>query len=75
MRKKTILLILALFLTAVTQGAWAQKNLLDGVFSVSATKKVSFAQGNLQATYNGSNWSWAFAESGTTSATPQATPR
>ncbi len=32
------------------------------MFSVSATKKVSFAQGNLQATYNGSNWSWAFAE-------------
>ena len=62
MRKTKLLSLLALLLTAVTQGTWAQKNLLDGVFSVSATKKVSFAQGNLQATYNGSNWSWAFAE-------------
>ena len=35
--------------------------LLKGHFSVSATKKVSFSQGNLQATYNGSSWSWAFA--------------
>ena len=35
--------------------------LLKGYFSVSATKKVSFSQGNLQATYNGSSWSWAFA--------------
>ena len=62
MRKTKLLSLLALLLTAVTQGTWAQKNLLDGVFTVSATKKVSFAQGNLQATYNGSNWSWAFAE-------------
>ncbi len=62
MRKTKLLSLLALLLTAVTQGTWAQGNLLDGVFSVSATKKVSFAQGNLQATYNGSNWSWAFAE-------------
>lgn len=62
MMKTRILSIVALLLTAVTQGTWAQRNLLDGVFSVSATKKVSFAQGNLQATYNGSNWSWAFAE-------------
>ena len=35
--------------------------LLKGHFSVSPTKKVSFSQGNLQATYNGSSWSWAFA--------------
>ena len=62
MRKTKLLSLLALLLTAVTQGTWAQSNLLDGVFSVSASKKVSFAQGNLQATYNGSNWSWAFAE-------------
>ena len=34
----------------------------QGQFSVSATKKVYFSQGNLQATYNGSAWSWAFAE-------------
>lgn len=30
-------------------------------FSVSATKKVYFSKGNLQATYNGSSWTWAFA--------------
>ena len=35
---------------------------LAGVFSVSATKKVQFSQGNLQATYDGTNWTWAFAE-------------
>ena len=34
---------------------------LAGVFSVSATKKVWFSQGNLQATYDGTNWTWAFA--------------
>ena len=36
--------------------------LLAGKFSVSATQKVRFSQGNLQATYNGTLWSWAFAE-------------
>jgi uncharacterized protein (TIGR02145 family) len=35
---------------------------LSGKFSVSDTKQVYFSKGNLQATYNGSNWSWAFAE-------------
>ena len=35
---------------------------LAGVFSVSATKKVWFSQGNLQATYDGTKWTWAFAE-------------
>jgi hypothetical protein len=34
---------------------------LSGVFSVGDTKKVYFSKGNLQATYNGSSWSWAFA--------------
>ena len=47
-RSKTKLLsLLALLLCAVTQGAWAQTGILNGVFSVSETKKVSFAQGNL----------------------------
>ena len=36
--------------------------LLAGKFSVSATKQVQFSQGNLQATYDGTNWTWAFAE-------------
>ena len=30
-------------------------------FSASSTKKVIFAPGNLQATYDGSNWAWNFA--------------
>jgi uncharacterized protein YjdB len=34
---------------------------LAGVFSVSDTKKVRFSQGNLRATYDGTNWTWAFA--------------
>ena len=34
---------------------------LIGQFSVSADKKVYFSKGNLQATYNGSAWTWAFA--------------
>lgn len=41
--------------TQLKQGA------LFGTFSVSGSKKVRFSQGNLQATYNGSNWTWAFA--------------
>lgn len=35
--------------------------LMDGEFSVSTTTKVHFSQGNLQATYNGSAWTWSFA--------------
>ena len=35
---------------------------IPGVFSVDGTKKVYFSKGNLQATWNGSAWSWAFAE-------------
>ena len=30
-------------------------------FKVSDTKQVYFSKGNLQATYNGSSWTWAFA--------------
>ncbi len=37
------------------------EGLLNGKFSISATNQVYFSQGNLQATYNGSAWSWAFA--------------
>ena len=35
---------------------------LTGLFSVSATKKVWFSKGNLRATYDGTDWTWAFAE-------------
>ena len=35
---------------------------LNGFFTINASgDKVQFSQGNLQATYNGSAWSWAFA--------------
>ena len=34
---------------------------LPGVFSVSDTKQVRFSPGNLQATYDGSMYSWGFA--------------
>ena len=33
-----------------------------GQFSVSATKKVTFSSGNLQATWDGTSWNWHFAE-------------
>lgn len=39
----------------------AQKGMLPGTFSVGGGKKVHFSQGNLQATYDGSIWTWAFA--------------
>ena len=36
---------------------------LSGKFTIDAAgHKVNFSQGNLQATYNGSSWTWAFAE-------------
>ena len=38
-----------------------KSGLLAGKFSVSATKQVQFSQGNLQATYDGTKWIWAFA--------------
>lgn len=34
---------------------------LPGVFSVSSTQTVKFSKGNLQASYDGSTWTWAFA--------------
>lgn len=34
---------------------------LPGKFSVSSTKQVYFSTGNLQATYNGSGYTWGFA--------------
>lgn len=59
--KRKILFLLSLLLTAVTQGTWAQTGIVNGSFSVSATKSVCFSHGNLQATYDGSSWTWAFA--------------
>ena len=34
---------------------------INGKFSVSSNKQVYFSKGNLQATYDGSSWTWAFA--------------
>lgn len=34
---------------------------LPGVFSVSSTQIIKFSKGNLQASYDGSAWSWTFA--------------
>ena len=47
---------------ATSDAAAEESDLLAGVFSVSSTKKVCFSKGNLQATYNGTDWTWAFAE-------------
>ena len=49
-----------------TASASAPEGAINGLFSVSnnggiTTKQVYFSQGNLQATYDGSAWSWAFA--------------
>ena len=47
MKHKRLLFLLVLLMTAVT-GAWAQTGMINGLFSVSATKKVYFSKGNLQ---------------------------
>jgi len=60
MRKNKLLLLLVLLMTAAT-GAWAQ-SALTGAFTINADgDQVQFSSGNLQATYNGTAWSWAFA--------------
>ena len=45
---------------SIAGGTWTLTSTLPK-FSVSSTKQVYFSKGNLQATYNGSAWSWAFA--------------
>ena len=35
---------------------------VSGMFSVGSDTKVIFSKGNLQATYDGTSWTWAFAE-------------
>ena len=46
---------------AASNGYSVSWKMTSGKFSVSDSKKVSFSKGNLQATYDGSNWTWAFA--------------
>jgi hypothetical protein len=61
MKTSKFLVALALLL-AIAQGTWAEGE-LTGRFTVNASgKQVCFSQGNLQATYDGSAWSWALAE-------------
>ncbi len=57
MRQKTRLLTLLVLLAAVVTGAWAQTGMINGLFSVSPTKRVYFSKGNLQ--YDGTNWKFA----------------
>jgi len=59
--KRTLFSILALLL-AVAQGTWAADEKPGSYFTVNADgAKVAFSQGNLQATFNDSKWTWAFA--------------
>lgn len=46
----------------VTRSASGTPTPAAGQFSVSATKKVTFSSGNLQATWDGTSWNWHFAE-------------
>ena len=53
--------------TILTQGTYTYPTelpagIINGLFSVSATKKVYFSKGNLQATYKNSSWTWSFAD-------------
>ena len=43
-------------------GAPLPEGALTGAFSINADgDKIAFSKGNLQATYGGSDWTWAFA--------------
>ena len=46
---------------AASNGYSVSWRMTSGKFSVSSQQKVYFSKGNLQATYNGSSWTWAFA--------------
>ena len=59
MKQKQLLFLLALLMTAAT-GAWAQTGMINGLFSVSPTKRVYFSKGNLQ--YDGTNWKFAASQ-------------
>lgn len=53
-------LFLSLLLAVTTVSMYATEGAMRGIFSVSATKKVCFSQGNLQ--YQASTGTWRFAE-------------
>ena len=46
----------------ITRNASGTPTPAAGQFSVSDTKKVTFSSGNLQATWDGTSWTWHFAE-------------
>lgn len=56
--------IILLLLVVVSSISMYAADALSGEFSVSASKKVAFSKGNLQATTTdlGANWMWGFAE-------------
>ena len=59
MRKILLTFVAAMCCASImaTEGA------LPGIFTINADgDKVQFSRGNLQATYDGSNWTWGFAE-------------
>ena len=60
---KRMLAAVATTLLFMAQSAWATGE-LPGIFSVSATKKVQFSQGNLQAVFAsaGNSCAWQFAD-------------
>ena len=59
MNRTKQLIISLLTLLCCSTGAWAEGE-LKGLFTVNAGgDKVQFSQGNLQATYDGSDWTWA----------------
>ena len=62
MKRTKQLIISLLTLLCCSTGVWAEGE-LKGLFTINDNgDKVQFSQGNLQATYDGSDWSWAFAK-------------
>ena len=62
MNRTKQLIISLIALLCCSTGAWAEGE-LKGLFTINDNgDKVQFSQGNLQATYDGSDWSWAFAK-------------
>lgn len=62
MNRTKQLIISLIALLCCSTGVWAEGE-LKGLFTINDNgDKVQFSQGNLQATYDGSDWSWAFAK-------------
>ena len=63
MRKILLTLFAAVLCAASMWADVAVDGKLPGAFTINSDgDQVWFSQGNLQATYNGSSWSWSFAE-------------